>query len=101
MKISYKSKKEEKFFSNKKSLTRAYGLRMADKIVQRISELQAATNSQNLPPACRFHEHQGARKGLFSLDLVNPQRLIVRPMNKYSSYIEITEVEIFEVIDPH
>lgn len=101
MKISFKSEKERKKYQDIKALSKAYGLRMAAKIIQRILELEAAPNLQLLPPSCRFHEHTGNRKGLFSLDLIHPKRLIIRPINAYNSYIEIEEIEIYEIIDPH
>ena len=99
--ISFKSEKEKKKYTDLKILSKAYGSRMAKKVIQRILELEAASNPQLLPPSCRFHEHKGNRKGLFSLDLIHPYRLIIRPVNDYDSYVEIEEVEIYEIMDPH
>ena len=101
MDISYRNLKMKKLFEDEKALICYYGQRMADKINQRISELQAAENPKCLPPACRFHEHGGGRKGLFSLDLVHPQRMIVCPTCEYEDYTKITSVEIYEIMDPH
>lgn len=101
MDISYRNSKIKKLFEDEKALISRYGQRMADKINQRISELQAAENPQCLPPACRFHEHSGGRKGLFSLDLIHPQRLIVLPTCEYENYTKITSVEIYEIMNPH
>lgn len=91
----------KKLFEDEKALVCRYGRRMADLINQRISELQAAKNPQCLPPACHFHEHGGGRKGLFSLDLVHPQRLIIYPTCEYEDYTKIISVEIYEIMDPH
>jgi plasmid maintenance system killer protein len=99
--ISYRSKRDEEFYACEKALSSSFGLKMAKKIGQRISELEAADNPQQLPGNTRFHEHKGKRKGLYSLDLVQPFRLIVLPTCGYESWIEITSVEIYEVIDPH
>lgn len=101
MYISYKNEKDRALYEDKKALFAKYGKRNAEKIVQRLNELEAAENPQKLPPACSFHEHSGNRKGLFSVNLVHPFRLIVRPTCNYESYVEIISVEIFEVMDPH
>lgn len=99
--VSYKNTREEKFYADRKSLCYDHGERMAKKICQRIGELVAADNPQHLPKNARFHEHKGGRKGLFSIDLIHPFRLIVRPTCEYKSWVEITGVEIYEIIDPH
>lgn len=101
MEISYKNNRDEKFYADKKALSSRFGLRMAKKIGQRISEIVAADNPQQLPRNARFHEHKGKRKGLFSINLVDPFRLIVLPTCSYKSWIEIVSVEIYEIIDPH
>ncbi len=101
MEISFRNNKDERFYQDEKALKSAYNPGMAKKVIQRIAELEAAANPQQLPSNARFHEHQGQRKGLFSVDLVYPNRLIVRPTCDYESYIEITSVEIYEIMDPH
>jgi len=101
MKLSFKNEKEQRFYQDEKALKSAYDPRLAKKIIQRIGELEAAANPQQLPGNARFHEHSGSRQGLFSVDLVYPKRLIVRPTCNYKSYIEITSVEIYEIMDPH
>ncbi|MBI5470606.1 hypothetical protein HY968_04820 [Candidatus Kaiserbacteria bacterium] len=101
MEISFKNGREKEFYQSKSALTSAYGDRMARKIAQRISELQAAGTAQQLPSGARFHEHSGRREGLFSINLVQPMRLIVRPTCSYKAWVEITSVEIYEIMDPH
>jgi plasmid maintenance system killer protein len=101
MEISFKNDREKRFYQDERSLKAAYGPRMAKKIGQRIMELQTAASPQELPANARWHEHSAARKGLFSVDLIHPKRLIVRPTCEYESYIEITAVEIYEIRDPH
>ena len=78
-----------------------YANQAANKVIQRIAELQAARTPQQLPGGARFHEHSGKRKGLFSVNLVHPMRLIVRPTCSYATWVEITSVEIYEIMDPH
>ncbi len=101
MRISFKNKKEEALYQSSKALTSIHGARMARKIIQRISEIQAADTPQQLPGNARFHEHSGGRKGLFSIDLVHPFRLIVEPTCVYVSWVDITDVLIIGVMDPH
>lgn len=99
--VDYKNKQDEGFYANEKALSSSFGTRIAQKIGQRISELVAADNPQQLPQNARFHEHKGKRKGLFSIDLVHPFRLIVLPTCNYTSWVEIVSVQIYEVINPH
>jgi len=101
MKVRFISEKDQIFYEDAKSLKKKFGKRMAEKIVQRIDDLLAATTPQQLPQSARWHEHQGTRSGLYSLDLVHPFRLIVRSADEVESYVEITEVEIFEVFNSH
>lgn len=103
MKISYRDKKIKKILESQKSISQKYGAQYVQKIVQRISELQAADCLDDMPPAGRPHPHHGNRKGLFSLDIKHPYRLIVRPIGEYDSddYTTITDIEIYEIIDPH
>lgn len=101
MEVAFKNKKDEDLYRSKRLLVRLYGERMALKIIQRIGELQAALTPQDLPSNARFHVHRGRRQGLYSVDLIHPYRLIVRPLGEYSSWVEIAVVEIYEVLDPH
>lgn len=101
MLVSFKNSRDEELYQSLTMLSMRHGPRMAKKIIQRIGELVAACNAQQLPKNARFHEHKGNRKGLFSLDLVHPYRLIVLPTCDYNSWIEITSVQIYEVMDPH
>lgn len=101
VKVSYRNDKEREFYEDFKALKATHGKRMAEKIIDRIGDLIAAATPQHLPRSARFHEHQGRRKGLYSVDLVHPQRLIVEPTCSYDSYVQITEVMIYEVFNPH
>lgn len=101
MLISYRSSKEEQFYSCIKKLIQAHGERTARKIIQRINELDAANNALHLPKNARFHEHKGRRKGLYSLDLIHPFRLIVIPTCSFGSWQEIDSVQIYEVYNSH
>lgn len=101
MLIEYNNDKEERFYSCFDSLTKKHGADMAQKIIQRIGQLDAAPNPLGLPNSARFHEHKGKRKGLFSVDLIHPYRLIVLPTCSFSNFNEINSLKIYEVFNPH
>jgi plasmid maintenance system killer protein len=101
MLVEYNSNKEERFYSCFDSLTKKHGADMARKIIQRIGQLDAAPNPLSLPNSARFHEHKGKRKGLFSVDLIHPYRLIVLPTCSFSNFNEINSLKIYEVFNPH
>lgn len=103
MKVDINNKKLYKVLTSDKELVRKYGTQNAKKVQKRLDDLLTAENAKDLPPACRFHQHSGNRKGLFSLDIQHPFRLIIRPTCAYdpADYRSITEVEIYEIMDPH
>jgi proteic killer suppression protein len=103
MEIHYRDKKLKKLLESSKSISKKYGSDCARKIIQRISELQAAECLEDMPPAARPHPHRGSRKGLFSLDIKQPYRLIIEPAGEYeiTDIATITEVTIYEITDPH
>lgn len=99
--ISFRNTRDEAFYKSENGLKAKHGERMARKINARIVELEVAKNPQGLPQNARFHQHNGERSGLFSIDLVHPFRLIVRPTCTYKNYVDITSVEIYEIFNPH
>ena len=101
MKISFKNDKERELYQTVRFLGVVHGAHQAKKIIQRIGQLEAVANPQQLPGSARFHEHRGNRKGLFSVDLIDPYRLILLPTCEYKSWVEITSFQVYEVMDPH
>ncbi len=101
MKISFKNDKERDLYQTVTSLSVVHGVQQAKKIIQRIGQLEAVSNPQQLPGSARFHEHKGNRRGLFSVDLVDPYRLILLPTCEYKSWVEITSFQVYEVMNPH
>jgi len=81
------------------------GLRNADLLVQRITEMEAADNLQVLRalPAPRCHLLLGDRNGQYAVDLIHPKRLVFLPVTELREIIEnlITEVIILEIVDYH
>ncbi|MGD9107889.1 MAG: type II toxin-antitoxin system RelE/ParE family toxin [Gammaproteobacteria bacterium] len=83
MEITFKNKKLQKICNSEKKLLKTYGKNCARKIRARLDDLQAAPNLEafkTLPGRC--HELIGDKKGLLSLDLEHPLRLIFEPTNK-------------------
>lgn len=111
--IYFKTKKLGKKCSSKKERCSAYGHEMASKLEQRLSELQAAECLHHMSklPAPRFHQLKGNRKGVFSVDLKHPYRLLFIHAHDNESEIlkddggfdlsRIIEIEIIEITDTH
>ena len=102
MNIEYRNDKFKRQLENEKTLVASFGLLNARKISRRIRELEAAENLSDLVTG-RPHPHVGSRKGLFSLDIQHPLRLIIRPTGEFdlNNYKTITSIEIYEIMDPH
>lgn len=93
---------------------RRFGQDLARKLLVRMSTLAAASTLADFwPPFSgpeRCHELKGDRKGQFSVDLVQPYRLLFSSTEKYSPadfddererWRAITEITIIAVEDTH
>lgn len=81
--VTFKSKKFLKECSDPRAMIKAFGAEMSKKLQQRLMELKAAevlSDISHLPPA-RCHELVN-KKGMFSVDLVYPYRLVFRPADE-------------------
>ncbi len=81
MEISFRTKKLQKACNSAKAMNAEWGDKMAKKLQQRLSELQAADTLHDvsrLPPA-RCHELSNNLAGYLSVDLVHPYRLLFLP----------------------
>lgn len=98
MQIEYKTKKLEKICTNAREAERRYGREIAEKIHQRIDEIQAAPNIEMLLQfrIGRCHQLKGNRKNQYALDLVHPYRLV---FGKKGQEIQIANV--IEIVDYH
>jgi plasmid maintenance system killer protein len=111
MVILFKSRKFEKSLSDWRALVRQFGLEQANKIQQRLLELQAAENLHILRslPQVRAHELAGNRAGQISLDLKHPYRLVIIPADEEPprkkdgglDWEKVTKVRILGVEDTH
>ncbi len=110
MKLYFKNNKLQKICSNSSQALKSLGSECAGKLQQRLLELSAARMLQDvsrLPPA-RCHELTGDKKGVFSVDLRHPYRLLFIVLNEDAKYDEggydwskITEIQIIDIQDTH
>lgn len=91
-------------------MVKAYGLQMAERLQQRLQELQAANSlldMSHLPPA-RCHELVN-RNGVFSVNLEHPYRLLFVPADDPIPrrgdggvlLSSVTAVEVISIEDTH
>lgn len=111
MEICFRSPTLQKTCSKEGEAVKRLGPRMARKVMQRMMELQAAdtlADLSRLPPA-RCHELTGDRKGVFSVDLEHPYRLLVVPDHDPVPVLDdggidrraVTRIEVIEIADTH
>ncbi len=111
MLIFFKTKKLQKICSESASAQKHLGTKGSHKLKQRMMELKAAQNLDDisrLPPA-RCHELTGDRAGQLSVDLEHPYRLLFivadNPNPKKESggldWEGVTEIEIIAIADTH
>jgi proteic killer suppression protein len=86
--ILFAKSKLQREFSDERKLKQTRGDQQAKLIRQRLSELRAATTLADMwkLPAARCHELTGNLKGMVSLDLDGPYRLLVSPGGKGVKY---------------
>lgn len=83
MDISFDSKKLETEVNDSRLLRRRHGERRATLLRRRLDELHAADTLSDMMslPQARCHELLGDMKGLLSVDLDHPYRLIFSPLD--------------------
>lgn len=106
----FKTKRLQKQCSEAKTMNRDFGKQGSLKLMQRLMELQAAATLKDVshlpPPRC--HELVNA-KGVFSVDLMQPYRLLFIPANDPLPRVAdggidqslVTEIEILAIEDTH
>lgn len=98
LQISFKNKKIEKICTDTSYARKKHGIDMANKIHQRINEIKASNDVENMLKfgIGRCHELKGDRSREYSVDLVHPYRLIFSVKRN-----EIQIALIKEIIDYH
>lgn len=111
MVILFDDNKLAKICNSSKELNRKYGSISGNKILQRLSELNACDSLADMKhiPGARCHELHENRKGQFAVDLKHPRRLIFKPSNPENcrkadgglNWALIEEITIIEIADYH
>lgn len=98
MDIEYKNNKLKKICTNASEAQKAYGSDMAEKIHQRIDEIEASDSVEFMIAnnIGRCHPLKNNREGQYAVDLVHPNRLIFIKSNE-----ELKIVQIEEIVDYH
>ena len=98
MKITYKTRKIEKVCTLASEAEKKYGLEMAEKIHQRIDEIDASDTVEEMVKfhIGRCHPLKGNRKGQYAMDLVHPYRLVFERKGN-----EIQIANVMEIVDYH
>jgi len=114
MDISISDKNVRRAAEDEDFSRRRYGADMSKKLAMRLGALKAANSLAVLwPPKSgpeRCHELQGELKGIFSVDLKQPYRLLFKPIENAASrdrsdeqerWKSITSVDILAIEDTH
>ena len=98
MKITYKTRKIEKVCTIASEAEKKYGSEMAEKIHQRIDEIDASDTIEEMVQyhIGRCNPLKGNRKVQYAMDLVHPYRLIIEQIGD-----EIKIANIMEIVDYH
>ena len=109
MNILFQKKKLARTFASEKAMIKAFGGKRTKKVRLRFAELRAAiTLGDLLPPysrPSRCHELSGNRKGVFSVDLDYPYRLLFEPYPPRKGgaidWGEVKTVKVLGIEDTH
>lgn len=95
MKITYKTRKIEKVCTIASEAEKKYGSEMAEKIHQRIDEIDASDTVEEMIQyhIGRCHPLKGNRKGQYAMDLVHPYRLIFEQIGDEIKIANVMEIE--------
>jgi plasmid maintenance system killer protein len=109
-----KDKKLRAALKDEALLKSRYGVELAKKLKLRVGALEAALSLADFwPPFSlpeRVHELKGNLKGVFSMDLIHPQRLLFRPLedsppddrsDEQARWKSIEGIEITGIEDTH
>lgn len=110
MELYFRSGKFEKLCNSERETDKELGPKVGRKLRQRLNELSAFECLADVPkvPPPRCHELTGNKKGIFSVDLQHPYRLLFTPRNddifKDDGGIDlkqVVEIDILRIEDTH
>lgn len=113
MYICFSEKKLEKECNDDRLMVRRHGTKRAKLLQRRLMQLRAAPNLATFRPPysgpAGRHELKGDRKGIFSVDLDHPYRLLFRPADSPPpqrkeggiDWMKVTAIEIIDIEDTH
>jgi len=113
MDITFSSKKLQKQLSEAKVMVKIHGPRRSALLKVIMTQLRASPNlgvfAPPYSPPHRCHELKGDKKGLLSVDLDHPYRLLFKPINDPLptrpegglDWLQVTAIEIRGVVDTH
>lgn len=95
MKVEYKSKKLEKICTVHSEAKKQYDENMAEKIHQRINEIEAADTVEFMVQfhIGRCHQLKGNRKGQYAMDLIHPYRLVFEQIGNIIQIAKVVSIE--------
>ena len=108
MKVSI-HKKLSDILESEPSCIKKYGAKMSKIIFRRLNELYASPSLDTMRHLGRFHGLKEDLEGCFSLDLVHPRRLILKPNHEDKCYLDgntiiltkVTSIEVISIEDYH
>ncbi len=111
MEITFSSRRIAKLCNSAKEMRAKLGDRNAKLLQQRLSEMKAADNLDDLGklPGARCHELKGDRQGQLAVDLAHPKRLVFEAADNPKprkpdgglDWQRVTKVEVLEIVDYH
>lgn len=111
MDIIFKSKKLEKICNSEKEMLKQLGERRSKLLKRRLTELYSANTLEDIKhlPQARCHELKGSLKGVLSVDLDHPYRLLFEPAHNPLpvradgglDWSKVTKIKILEIKDTH
>jgi plasmid maintenance system killer protein len=99
LELFFKTGKLAKRCNSNKELKRAHGDRQAELIRECLDDLEAVECLADMwtLPQHRCHQLTGNLKGVFSLDLVHPYRLLFRPADSPPPQLEDGGIDLVQV----
>lgn len=110
MNILFLSRHDEAFFNTQKKMLGKLGKKMTEKFQRRKLALEAAETLDEYRSAydSRCHELTGDRKGQIAIDLIQPYRLVIRPVDPPPKkpdggldWKSVKTIVILEIVDYH